>query len=232
MGRTEGTVRAMSKPSVLVIDDDPVTVTTFRGLLEPQGYAVTAVECGETARACIRARQDWDVILLDVVLPDMNGIDLCREIKGRLETEDISIILVSAFRKDDASIRSGLEAGADGYLVKPIEDIALKAWVRASLRIRSLRRELSARRPSSHTTLEDTLRQFARLSHAVNNPLQALYASADVLSLTVPQSEQTQKLIVEILHHAERVAQMVAQASYQVKSYLGADSERTPDSGR
>ena len=215
-----------TRTKILVVDDDPVSVRVFRGFLEKEGFELITAATGRAAIETIHADPAPDLVILDVVLPDVDGIDLCRQLKADARTEHIPIILVSAFRKDDTSIRDGLAAGAEGYLLKPIEEIALRAWVKAALRICALQRELSGRRPATGSTYREVLQHFVKLSHAVNNSLQALYATVDILSLTLPKDERTTALTVDILHHAERVAQMVAQASIEAKALLADAQER------
>ena len=119
-----------------------------------------------------------------------------------------------------------MNAGAEGFLLKPIESTALRAWVKATLRISALQRELAAKTTSADASLEEVLRRFSKLSHAVNNPLQALYAAVDILTLHLPEDAAMMALTVDILHYAEQVAQLVAQASLQAKALLPAVSHR------
>lgn len=210
----------MENARILVVDDDPVSLKTIGGLLEADGYTLVTAARGREALAMIRSGPEVDLVLLDVVLPDLDGIKVCREIKAMEVHEPIPVILVSAFRKDDTSIREGLAAGADGYLLKPIEDTALRAWVRAALRIRALQRELAQEKSKPDMSVEDLLRTFAKLSHAVNNPLQTLYAAVDMLALRLPQTDEVKARLDAIMQHAERTARLVAEASLQANALL------------
>jgi len=210
----------MGAARILIVDDDPVSLKTFRGLLEPAGYTLVEVKSGRGALEFLETDVAVDLVILDVVLPDLDGISICRRMKGDARTEHIPILLVSAIRKDNTSIREGLSAGAEGYLLKPIEDIALRAWVKAALHINALQRELAARHSEEAKSLEEVLKAFVKLSHAVNKPLQALYANMDMLTLSLPRDDKTNALTVEVLHHAEHVTQLVAQASLQAKALL------------
>ncbi len=210
----------MANARLLIADDDVTSLKVLEQLLRKEGYESVPVGSGDEVFASLAAKGLPDLILLDVVLPDMDGIEVCRRLKSNPETAWIPVLLISALRRDDDSIRKGLEAGADGYLTKPVEDIALRAWVRATLRISSLHRELVKRAPSPNLSFEELLRDFAKLSHAVNNPLQALYATVDMLMLSLPEDEECAKLVSEIFEHAERVAKLVAHASLQAKDVL------------
>jgi len=206
---------------ILVVDDDPVSMAVVHGLLDREGYEICKLEMGAPLLDLIAIDPTFDLILLDVMLPDTDGITLCRTIKSNPRTEHIPVVLISGFRTDDRSIREGLEAGAEGYLLKPIEDVALRAWVRATLHISVLRRELVNRMSATAPGEEEILRRFAKLSHAVNNPLQALYATVDILALSLPESDEITALTNDIFKHAEAVAKLVAEASLHAKALVG-----------
>ncbi len=210
----------MAQANILVVDDDPVSLKTVSGLLKTDGYTVSSTASGHEALATIRSGAAVDLALLDVVLPDVSGIEVCREIKRGVDTRAIPVILISAFRKDDSSVREGLEAGADGYLLKPVEDVALRAWVRAALRIRALQKDLDHARAKNGVSIEEVLHTFARLSHAVNNPLQAVYASADMLGLQWESDAESKARIDTIMQSAEKTSRLVAEASLQADTLL------------
>ncbi|HIJ66545.1 MAG TPA: response regulator [Candidatus Hydrogenedentes bacterium] len=211
----------MSAATILLVDDSPVNLSVLRSLLGKDDHEVIAADTAEAAIDLVRGNPTFDLILLDVSMPDMDGVEVCRELKEDPATMHIPVVLISGVRTDDASVRRGLEAGADGYLVKPIEDVALRAWVRATLRISQLQRELAAHAPPAPASNNAVLRMFTKLCHNVNNPLQALYASADMLALRFADDLENRKLVAEILAQAERVAQIVARASYAAKQRLG-----------
>jgi len=214
----------MDAAKILVADDDPVSLRVIRAFLERSGYDAATTASGRAAAEMVREDPAIKLLLLDVVLPDVDGIVLCRELKEDPRTAHVPIILVSGLRKDDQSVREGLEAGADGYLMKPIEDVALRAWVKATLRISALQQELAAQAPGPLPSHADALQGFAKLSHTVNNPLQALYATVDMLMLSLPESEEVSTLAADIFDHAERIAKLVAEASLQAEGLLDAEA--------
>jgi DNA-binding response OmpR family regulator len=114
---------------VLVVEDDEAIRVSLRLALEDEGYEVADAEGGEQA---IRAfeRRPVDVVLLDVMLPGMDGFDTCRALR---RVSDVPIIMVSA-RADTHDVVAGLEAGADDYVTKPFMAKELGARIRAALR--------------------------------------------------------------------------------------------------
>lgn len=122
----------LSKPLVLVVEDDPSLVTLLRYNLEKQGFRVDEASDGPEALTSI-AENGPDLVLLDWKLPTLSGIEVCRQIRRRPETRDLPVIMVTARTEDQDEVR-GLTTGADDYVTKPFNMEALLARVRALLR--------------------------------------------------------------------------------------------------
>jgi len=120
----------MGKQLILVVDDEPNIVQLARLYLERDGYAITSVGNGQKALDVVRAQQP-DLVVLDVMLPQVDGFEVCRRL--RAEDNPVPIIMVTA-RDDDIDKILGLELGADDYLTKPFNPRELVARVRAVLR--------------------------------------------------------------------------------------------------
>ncbi|MFF2846537.1 response regulator [Streptomyces sp. NPDC058001] len=116
-------------PRVLLIEDDPAVREGVRLALRRQGHDVAAVETGEEGLERLVPFRP-DVVLLDLMLPGMSGLDVCRRIRA---AHQIPIIMATA-RADDMDVIVGLEAGADDYMVKPVRAPILQARIRAVLR--------------------------------------------------------------------------------------------------
>ncbi len=214
----------MESPKILIVDDNPVNLKVLRALLSKESYELIAANLGQAALDMVRANPHFDLIILDVVLPDISGLEVCRRLKQDPLTAHIPVILISAHRTDEQSISNGLDSGADGYLTQPIDDIVLRTWVRTILRIRDLQRPMSA--DVAHADQDDLafIQRIYKLAHAVNNPLQALYAAADMLAVRVKGDTASENLIAEILVNAEHVAQLVGEASAIARHRLSKDS--------
>jgi two-component system cell cycle response regulator len=128
---------------ILVVDDVATNRIVMKVKLAAACYAVDQADCGAAALASARANLP-DLILLDVVMPDMSGLDVCRRLKADPATADIPIILITAL-SDRRAKMSGLEAGADDFLTKPVDEVTLLARVRSLLRARDTARELRQR---------------------------------------------------------------------------------------
>lgn len=119
---------------VLVIEDDPAVADLLGRIVSRAGYEVAVAADGPAAFAAI-AQQDPDVILLDVMLPGMNGFDICRRLKQESRTRLTPVVLVTGLRDREQRI-AGVEAGADDFLTKPIDSEELLARVRSLVRMK------------------------------------------------------------------------------------------------
>ncbi|WP_135505519.1 phosphate regulon transcriptional regulator PhoB [Roseovarius aestuariivivens] len=119
-------------PTVLLVEDEPSQRELLAYNLKADGFAVTEAENGEEALLLVDETAP-DVILLDWMLPNVSGIEICRRLKSRPETRGVPIIMISA-RSEEVDRVRGLETGADDYVVKPYSVVELMARVRAQLR--------------------------------------------------------------------------------------------------
>jgi two-component system phosphate regulon response regulator PhoB len=122
----------MSKPTVLVAEDEGALITLLRYNLEREGYRVLEAQDGEEA-LLIAAEEKPDLVLLDWMLPQLSGIEVCRRLRGRQETRNVPIIMLTARGEESDRIR-GLDTGADDYMTKPFAMTELLARLRAVLR--------------------------------------------------------------------------------------------------
>jgi len=121
---------------ILVVDDTPENVLLLGDILAGKGYAVVTARSGAEGLRQVEVERP-DLVLLDVVMPEMSGYEVCRKLRGDPSTEILPVIMVTAL--DPAQERlKGLEAGADDFLIKPINQAELLARVRSLLRIKVL----------------------------------------------------------------------------------------------
>lgn len=139
---------------ILVVDDDPDQAFAYSHALQSAGYKVFKAYSGEEALAIAKAERP-DLILLDVLLPDATGMELCRQIKSDPELSSTLIINVSGMQVSPDDTADSLEAGADGYMTKPISQRTLLAQVRAFLRIRHAELALVNQQERELTSLDD-----------------------------------------------------------------------------
>ncbi len=122
----------MAKKNIFVVEDEEDILDLIRHNLVKEGFAVSVSANGTEAVKAIR-RKPPDLILLDLMLPGMDGLEVCRALKKEPETAEIPVLMVTA-KDEEADVVAGLELGADDYIVKPFRMKELIARVRAALR--------------------------------------------------------------------------------------------------
>ncbi len=108
----------MTEPLVLIVDDEPSTAGMYRLMLEQEGYRTVVVHGTGAAIKAIR-QNDPDLLLLDVMMPGVSGLELCRYIRREPDLSLLPVVLVSAKSRSE-DVEAGLEAGATMYLAKPV----------------------------------------------------------------------------------------------------------------
>ncbi len=148
--------RAGTLPRVLVVEDSRVQAQRLAEVLADEGYQVQiAGDAGEAIR-CVRSEPP-DLVLLDMILPDMNGLEVLRIIKSRSEEEFVPVILLSVKADLDSRV-AGLRMGADDFLAKPFAEAEVRARAGAMLRIKSLQDQLrAAKRECERLSVTDGL---------------------------------------------------------------------------
>jgi len=126
----------MAKETILVVDDEDDIRELLKYNLEREGYTVTAVATGEDALRTARSKVP-NLIVLDLMLPGVDGLDVCKILKNDPRTSHIPIMMVTA-KGDEADIVTGLEVGADDYVTKPFSPRVLIARIRAVLRKKAM----------------------------------------------------------------------------------------------
>jgi DNA-binding response OmpR family regulator len=121
---------AMPK-KVLIVDDEPGIIVALQFLMEQNGYATVVAFSGEEAMEAV-ARDHPDLILLDIMLPVVDGFEVCQRVRENPEWNDIRIVLVTALG-NEANVTKGLDLGADAYVTKPFANADLVARVKELL---------------------------------------------------------------------------------------------------
>lgn len=191
--RTEGgKMEARSgEGEILLVDDTPPSIDMVRSALENEGYKVLVATSGEKA---VRIAQltNPDLILLDVLMPGINGYETCEQLKTDERTKDIPILFMSALKEAFDKVR-GLNLGAIDYITKPVETEELLARIRNHLMINRLQKEL---REVNRTLEEKVLARTEELSR-INEALQSEIKERIRAEEALRESEQRYRAVVE-----------------------------------
>jgi len=136
--------REKSEFTVLVVDDNEDNVFLLESLISSYGYSVMSASGGAEAVETIQKnRSVVDLVILDVMMPDMDGLEVTRIVKNDHRARHIPIILLTAKQREHGEVARGLDIGADDYLSKPVDSMELLARIRSALRTKTLRDELA-----------------------------------------------------------------------------------------
>lgn len=142
----------LAKAKVLLVEDDPLQASATKEILKKVGYDILWAEDGINAIKLVKSEKP-DIILLDVILPGMDGYEVCRWLKLEETTKGIPVIMLT-IKKDLSDKISGLQIGADDYLPKPYNELELNARIYASLRTKALQDELKVKNNQLEALLE------------------------------------------------------------------------------
>jgi len=206
---TETVVTPAPQARILIVDDEPTNRELLRDTLELRGYIVEEAGSGAEALARIAAAPP-DVVLLDVAMPGMDGLEVCRKLKGDPLTAPLPVIMVTAHvdRKDRLA---GIEAGADDYLTKPVDlqDLWLRVCnaIRAKRLADEVRENLRRLRELEH--LRDSLTHM--VIHDLRSPLASIMMGLEVITMNAAGLTQERKLEIAetCFSSAQRMSEMV-----------------------
>ncbi len=152
---------------ILFVDDDALTRNVTTRVLEGAGFAVVLATTGLAGLELVRQHRP-DLILLDVNLPDLSGVEVCRQIKADPALAHLFVVMASASQITSDQQSAGLEAGADGYIARPIANRELLARVEAFLRIKRVETALRQREAELQTALREKEHLITELKAALS----------------------------------------------------------------
>jgi len=179
----------MDRPSkILVADDDPRNVRLMESILKASGYPVIRAYDGQEALDKIASERP-DLVLLDVMMPRMTGLEVCQKVRTQYETRLLPVIMVTALNALEEKVQA-LEMGADDFLSKPVNKVELLAKLRSMLRVKSLHDEVE----STRRELEEKNRELVRIEafkedlmrmvvHDLKNPLAGIMGNLQLLQM-------------------------------------------------
>ncbi len=160
------------KPRILIVDDVPKNIQVAAGILQDEGYQPAFAQSGKAALEQVRATP-FDLILLDVMMPEMDGFEVCRQLQQDPATRDIPVIFLTAKTDSDSTV-TGLQAGAVDYVCKPFNSAELLARVRTHLELKQTREQL-------HEMNAAKDKFFSIIAHDLLNPVSSLNNLTDLL---------------------------------------------------
>ncbi|MCS6761435.1 MAG: PleD family two-component system response regulator [Candidatus Devosia symbiotica] len=150
---------------ILIVDDIPTNVRLLEARLSAEYYDVVTASSEPEALAICES-QDIDIVLLDVMMPEIDGFEVCERLKINPKTQHVPVLMITAFDQSSDRVR-GLEVGADDFLTKPVDDVQLMTRVKSLVRLKSLTDELRARvMTGQRIAVEDALQAMDKINTA------------------------------------------------------------------
>ncbi len=200
-------------PTILIVDDQPINVQLLKRKLEREGMRVMAAYSGIEAMDMVR-KDKPDLILLDVMMPDMDGIEVCQRLQASDDTRSIPVIFVTARTSKEGKIE-GLNVGAVDYITKPIDLDETLARVQTQLRFVSINREmLDLQRRLVDARRASTIGAVTQgIAHNLNNLLGVVMGHLDLIKAYYDKPEQVKKNAHHVEEAIGRIVSIIKQLS-------------------
>ena len=173
---------------ILIVDDVQLNLDLMKEILSGKGYQIATAINGKSAIAKAKAHK-FDLILLDVILPDIDGFEVCSHLKSSSQTQDIPIIFLTA-KKEKDSIIQGFNLGAVDYIPKPFSKEELLARVNLHLTLRKYQAELIRSKEMAEASAKAKAIFLANISHEIRTPMNGIIGMIDILKRTSLTAEQ------------------------------------------
>ena len=197
---------------VLIVDDIATNVRLLEARLTAEYFEVRTASSGRGALA-VCAEGKTDIVLLDVMMPEMDGFEVCRRLKADPATADIAVVMITALDQPSDRVK-GLQAGADDFLTKPVDDVQLMARVKSLVRLKALTDELRAR---AQTGQEIAIEDAMRVMDAANlEPGHILLVDNDPRSAERIKGYLSPPHSVDVLANPAEAAMQVATTQYEL----------------
>lgn len=207
----------MDRPTILIVDDEEINVKLVKGILASENYNLISALSGSEALSMLAPNRP-DLILLDVMMPEMDGFETCSKIKQNKNTKIIPVLMVTALSEQEHRLKA-LECGADDFLSKPVDKTELKIRVKSLLRIKEYHNELVERYEEiekKNIQLQE-LEEFKdgllhMIVHDLKNPLFAISGNIELLLLDKENFNETQNIAAKnCLSSCQNLKEMVQQ---------------------
>jgi len=197
------------KPYILLVDDTEANLRVLGPLLRAEGWAVAAATSGGQALELIARRQP-DLVLLDVMMPEMDGFEVCHRLRANPVTRDIPVLFITALTEEENIIRGFAEGGQD-YIAKPFLHAELVARVRTHLALREATTRAEAQAADLARLNADKDRFFSIIAHDLRSPLAGLLGLSDALAVNLPEftPEEVAEATAEMARSARNLYQLL-----------------------
>lgn len=205
--------------NLLIVEDNVTLSEMLKAQVTKMGFQATCVSDGEQAFNLLKDNSEYQLALIDWVMPKMDGLELCRHIRAEKSRAPIYLILLTANDLPE-NVIAGLDAGADDYIVKPYNPAELRARIRVGERMINMMHALQ-----EQNKLQGALEMARTVCHEMNQPLQVAASYCELLKLDVEKSTDNYQAIERIDENIFRIGELTRKimrlSSCSYKSFLG-----------
>jgi CheY-like chemotaxis protein len=203
----------MAVPKILVVDDQPINVQLLKRKLEREGMQVVAAYSGQEALDLVKQDKP-DLILLDVMMPEMDGIEVCQQLQASEDTRSIPVIFVTAHTSKEGKLE-GLGVGAVDYITKPIDLDETLARVQTQLRFAAINHEIiDLQRRLTEARRAATIGAVTQgIAHNLNNLLGVVIGYVDLIRAYADKPELVRKNVEHVDEAVQRIVSIIRQLS-------------------
>lgn len=207
---------------ILIAEDDLTSRTMLQAALTKWDYEVVATPDGQSAWSALQQKNAPRLLILDWMMPGMDGPVLCRKLREQEHTDTQYIILLTS-KSEHQDVIAGLETGADDYITKPYNSDELRARVNVGKRMLDLQAKLREKEK-----LQGVLEMAGAVCHEINQPLQSVNGYAELLMMNLSEKDPNYRLARKIKDGVKRIGKLTHKimgvSRYRTKGYSGSNS--------
>jgi len=203
---------------ILIAEDEKIARTRLARKMNSWGYEVVSVPGGNEAWEILQQKDAPNLIILDWMMPGMDGVEICRRLK-QIETKTPSYIILLTSLDNEEDIVAGLDAGADDYIIKPFKSSELRSRINVGRRMIELQARLIEKEK-----LQGIIEMAGAVCHELNQPLQVVLGISELLMMDIQKNNPLYKKMELLKEQTERMGEITLKlakiTSYETKDYL------------